>query len=57
MRTHSHYIATHVSESTVVRRQGGGRYVCELRRTERGWNFTRVKSTTAWRTGEPLQLH
>ncbi len=56
-RTHSHYIATHVSEGTAVRRQGGGWYDCELRRTERGWKFTRVKSTTAWRTGEPLQLH
>ena len=56
-RTHSHYFATHISEGTTVKRQGGGWYDCELRRTERGWKFTRVKSTTAWRTGEPLQLH
>ncbi len=55
--THSHYIATHISEGTTVRRQGGGWYDCELQRTERGWRFTRVRSTTAWRTGEPLQLH
>ncbi len=55
--THSHYIATHISEGTTVKRQGGGWYDCELARTERGWRFTRVRSTTAWRTGEPLQLH
>jgi hypothetical protein len=55
--THSHYIATHVSEGTTVRRQGGGWYDCELERTDRGWRFSRVRSTTAWRTGEPLQLH
>ncbi len=56
-RTHSHYIATHVSEGTTVKRQGGGWYDCELRRTGAGWTFTRVRSTTAWRTGEPLQAH
>ncbi len=56
-RTHSHYIATHVSAGTTVKRQGGGWYDCELRRTETGWKFTRVRSTTAWRTGEPLQAH
>ena len=55
--THSHYIATHVSTGTTVRRQGGGWYDCELRRTPGGWLFTRVRSTTSWRTGEPLQLH
>jgi hypothetical protein len=55
--SHSHYFATHVAEGTTVRRQGGGWYDCELRRTEAGWKFTRVKSTTAWRTGEPLRLH
>lgn len=56
-RTHSHYIATHVGEGTAVKRQAGGWYDCELRRTDDGWKFTRVKSTTAWRSGEPLQLH
>jgi ketosteroid isomerase-like protein len=56
-RSHSHYFATHVAEGTTVRRQGGGWYDCELRRTDAGWKFTRVRSTTAWRTGEPLQLH
>lgn len=56
-RSHSHYFATHVSEGTTVRRQGGGWYDCELRRTDRGWRFTRVRSTSSWRTGEPLQLH
>jgi hypothetical protein len=55
--THSHYIATHISEGTTVKRQGGGWYDCELARTDRGWRFTRVRSTAAWRTGEPLQLH
>ncbi len=30
---------------------------CELKRTDGGWRFTRVRSTTAWRTGEPLELH
>lgn len=56
-RTHSHYFATHISEGTTVKRQGGGWYDCTLRRTDRGWRFTRVASTSAWRTGEPLQLH
>lgn len=56
-RTQSHYVATHISAGTSVRRQGGGWYDCELRRTDDGWKFTRVKSTTAWRTGEALQLH
>jgi ketosteroid isomerase-like protein len=56
-RSHSHYFATHVAEGTTVRRQGGGWYDCELRRTGAGWKFTRVRSTTAWRTGEPLQFH
>ncbi len=56
-RTHSHYIATHVSDGVTVKRQGGGWYDCELQRTEQGWKFTRVRSTTAWRTGEPLALH
>src|SRR5579884_1525220 len=56
-RTHSHYIATHVSEGTTVKRQAGGWYDCELRRTPEGWRFTRVRSATAWRTGEPLNLH
>jgi hypothetical protein len=55
--THSHYIATHISEGTTVKRQGGGWYDCELERTAAGWRFSRVRSTTAWRTGEPLQLH
>ncbi|HSP65950.1 MAG TPA: nuclear transport factor 2 family protein [Candidatus Deferrimicrobium sp.] len=55
--THSHYIATHISEGTTVKRQGGGWYDCELIRTERGWKFTKVRSTTAWRTGEALHLH
>ncbi len=55
--THSHYIATHIAEGTTVRRQGGGWYDCELERTAAGWKFSRVRSTTAWRTGEPLQLH
>lgn len=55
--THSHYIATHISEGTTVKRQGGGWYDCELERTKSGWRFSRVRSTTAWRTGEPLQLH
>ncbi len=55
--THSHYIATHISEGTTVKRQGGGWYDCELERTGSGWKFSRVRSTTAWRTGEPLQLH
>jgi len=56
-RTHSHYFATHISEGTAVKRQGGGWYDCELRRTDVGWRFTRVRSTTAWRTGELLQPH
>jgi hypothetical protein len=56
-RTHSQYFATHISEGTAVKRQGGGWYDCELRRTEVGWRFTRVRSTTAWRTGDPLQPH
>ena len=52
--THSHYLATHVSEGTTVKRQAGGWYDCELRRTQNGWRFTRVRSTSAWRTGDPL---
>ena len=55
--TRSHYFATHVGADATVIRQAGGWYDCELRRTERGWKFTRVRSTSAWRTGEPLQLH
>jgi SnoaL-like domain len=55
--THSHYIATHVSEGTTIKRQGGGWYDCDVERTQRGWRFSRVRSTTAWRTGEALQLH
>jgi hypothetical protein len=55
--THSHYIATHVSEGTAVKRQAGGWYDCELERTDAGWRFSRVRSSTAWRTGDPLQLH
>jgi len=56
-RTHSHYFATHIGEGMSVIRQGGGWYDCVLRRTERGWRFTRVRSTTAWRSGEPMQAH
>lgn len=56
-RTHSHYFATHIFQGATVKRQGGGWYDCELKRTDRGWRFTRVRSTTAWRTGEPLDLH
>lgn len=56
-RTHSHYFATHISEGTTIKRQAGGWYDCELRRTDAGWKFTRVRSSTAWRSGEPLQLH
>jgi hypothetical protein len=56
-RSRSHYFATHISEGTAVKRQGGGWYDCDLRRTDVGWRFTRVRSTTAWRTGEPLQPH
>ena len=56
-RTHSHYLATHISEGTTVLRQGGGWYDCDVRRTADGWRFTRVRSTTAWRSGAPLQLH
>ena len=55
--TYSHYLATHVSEGTTVLRQAGGWYECDLRRTADGWRFTRVRSTTVWRTGEPLHLH
>ena len=56
-RTHSHYLATHISEGTTIKRQAGGWYDCDVRRTDAGWRFTRVRSTTAWRSGEPLQLH
>lgn len=56
-RTHSHYFATHISEGTTVKRQAGGWYDCELRRTDRGWKFARVRSTTAWRSGEPMESH
>ncbi|MBJ7610058.1 MAG: nuclear transport factor 2 family protein [Candidatus Dormibacteraeota bacterium] len=35
-RTHSHYLASHISEGTAVRRQGCGWYDCDLERTERG---------------------
>lgn len=56
-KTESHYFATHVSEGTTVKRQAGGWYHCELRRTDAGWRFTTVRSVSAWRTGEPLQLH
>lgn len=55
--THSHYIATHISDGMTVKRQGGGWYDCELRRTEHGWKFTRVRSTTAWRIGEAMGAH
>jgi hypothetical protein len=56
-RTHSHYFATHVAEGGAIERQGGGWYDCTLRRTERGWRFTRVTATNAWRTGRPLGSH
>ena len=55
---HCHYLATHLGEGeppTVIR-QGGGWYDCTLRRTDRGWRFTRVRATSAFRTGEPLRL-
>lgn len=55
--THSHYFATHISEGTAVKRQAGGWYDCALRRTDAGWRFTRVRSTSAWRTGEPMGGH
>ena len=55
-RTHSHYLATHVGEGGAVIRQGGGWYDCELRRTEEGWRFTRVRATSGWREGQPLKL-
>ena len=54
--THSHYFATHIGEGGRVIRHGGGWYDCTLRRTEAGWRFTRVKATSGWREGEPLQL-
>ena len=56
-RSTSHYFATHILEGTTVKRQGGGWYECELRRTDQGWRFTKVRSTTGWRIGEPLAPH
>ncbi|MFN2450861.1 MAG: nuclear transport factor 2 family protein [Candidatus Dormibacteria bacterium] len=56
-RTRSHYFATHVAAGGSVKRQAGGWYDCELQRTDSGWKFTTVRSTTIWRSGEPLQLH
>jgi ketosteroid isomerase-like protein len=56
-RTHSHYFATHIGDAGAVIRQAGGWYDCELRRGDSGWQFTRVRSTTAWRSGAPLRLH
>jgi hypothetical protein len=55
--THSHYFATHVGEDGAIIRQGGGWYDCRLRHTERGWRFTRVTATSAWRAGNPLASH
>ena len=55
--THSHYIATHIADGTTVKRQAVGWYDCELRRTDQGWKFTRVRSSSAWRTGEPMGAH
>lgn len=57
-RTHSHYFATHLAEGAppTIKRQAGGWYDCTLRRTELGWRFTRVRATSAWRTGEGLSL-
>lgn len=56
--THSHYLAAHLGEGDPPRviRQSGGWYDCTLRRTDRGWRFTRVRATSAYRTGEPLSL-
>ena len=56
-RTRSHYFATHVAGDGAIIRQAGGRYDCTLRRTERGWRFTRVTATSAWRTGPGLASH
>ena len=57
-QAHCHYLATHLGggEPPTVIRQGGGWYDCTLRRTDRGWRFTRVRATSAFRTGEPLRL-
>ncbi len=54
--THSHYFATHIAEGGRVIRHGGGWYDCTLRRTPDGWRFTRVRATSGWREGDPLQL-
>ena len=56
-RTRSHYFATHVAEDGAIIRQAGGWYDCTLRRTDRGWRFTRVTARTGWRTGEGLARH
>jgi hypothetical protein len=55
-RTHSHYFATHIAADGQIIRQGGGWYDCTLRRTPGGWRFTRVRATSAWRTGQGLNL-
>ena len=55
-RTHSHYFATHIAEDGGIIRQAGGWYDCTLRRTPDGWRFTRVRATSAWRTGQGLKL-
>jgi ketosteroid isomerase-like protein len=55
---HAHYLATHLAEGNppAIKRQGGGWYDCTLRRTDRGWRFTRVRATSGFRTGEELRL-
>lgn len=55
-RTHSHYFATHIAEGGTIIRQGGGWYDCTLRRTAEGWRFARVRATSAWRSGQALNL-
>jgi ketosteroid isomerase-like protein len=56
-RTRSHYFATHVAVDGTIIRQAGGWYDCTLRRTDRGWRFTRVTARSGWRTGQGLGSH
>jgi hypothetical protein len=53
-RARAYLQAVHVPDGSEPARHGdvGGWYDCELRRTEAGWRFQRVRLTALWTLGE-----
>jgi len=56
-RARSYLIATHVFDRRDPRdyAQAGGWYDCELRRTEEGWRFTRVRLSVVWESADMIR--